>query len=269
VGKPAFEWGMVGAISANAVVLGAQTYVDGREQLFGWINGLFLVLYVIELVLRAHAVRWDMREFVRDRWNVFDLVVVVVSLLPAVRGVTMLLRMARIARVAKLMRYLPELRVAFTAVGKSALGVASMGAATALLIFIYGMAGTMLFGEVDAEHYGNIGNAMLTMFTMLTLENLPENIAMGQAVGGWTAVYFISYALIASFLIFNLFIGIVLNAMEEARDEAKAKKVEKHVSALSDEDAQALMYYLASSHQALEEVNFQLNRRNEMIIRNN
>ena len=58
---------------------------------------------------------------------------------------------------------------------------------------------------------------MLTMFVMLTLENFPDNVAMGQAVSQWTIVYFISYVLLASFLIFNLFIGIVLNAMEEAR----------------------------------------------------
>ena len=58
---------------------------------------------------------------------------------------------------------------------------------------------------------------MLTMFVMLTFENLPDNIEMGQQISEWTIVFFISYTVIASFLIFNLFVGIVLNTMEEAR----------------------------------------------------
>ena len=61
------------------------------------------------------------------------------------------------------------------------------------------------------------GEAMLTMFVMLTLENFPDNVAMGQEMSQWTILFFISYAVVMSFLIFNLFIGIVLNSMEEAR----------------------------------------------------
>src|SRR4051812_30785217 len=107
VGRPAFEWAMIVVITLNAVVMGAQTYVPGDDAIFEWINGVFLAVYVAELAIRAHAVQWDMKAFVRDRWNVFDLVVVLISMIPAVRGATMLLRLARIARVAKLMRYLP------------------------------------------------------------------------------------------------------------------------------------------------------------------
>jgi voltage-gated sodium channel len=95
--------------------------------------------------------------------------------------------------------------------------VASLALATGLLIFIYGMLGWVLFAGHDPAHYGDVGQAMLTLFVMLTLENFPDNVAMGQQVSNWTVLFFISYAVIMSFLIFNLFIGIVLNAMEEAR----------------------------------------------------
>ena len=86
-----------------------------------------------------------------------------------------------------------------------------------MLIFIYGMARLGAVRHHDPANYGNVGLAMLTMFVMLTLENFPDNVAMGQEISQWTIVFFISYVLLASFLIFNLFIGIVLNSMEEAR----------------------------------------------------
>ena len=87
-----------------------------------------------------------------------------------------------------------------------------------LKFLIYGMIGWAIFGQHDPENYGNIGRAMETMFVMLTLENLPDYIKTGREVSEWSIVFFVSYAVIASFLIFNLFIGIVLNSMEEARE---------------------------------------------------
>jgi len=142
---------------------------------------------------------------------------VVASFVPWLRENAMLLRVVRVARIVRVVRFLPDLRVIMGAVGRSMPGVASLAAATVLLIYIYGMLGWVLFGTHDPENYGNIGHAMLTMFVMLTLENLPDKIAMGQDVSDWTVLYFISYTVIVSFLIFNLFVGIVLNAMGEAR----------------------------------------------------
>jgi voltage-gated sodium channel len=123
-------------------------------------------------------------------------------------------------------RFLPDLRVLVAAAGRSVPGIASLAGATFVLIFIYGMLGWVLFAQQDPGAYGNVGQAMVTMFVMLTLENFPDNIAMGQQVSQWTILYFISYVMLASFLIFNLFIGIVLNSMEEAR-EADRKEHEK------------------------------------------
>ena len=163
------------------------------------------------------ACRWSPRQFVKDGWNVFDFVVVAVAFVPGLRENAMVLRMVRLLRIVRLVRFLPDLRLLVSAAGRSVPGVASLAAATFVLIFIYGMVGWVLFGDQAPESFGNVGQAMPTMFVMLSLENFPVDVAMGQQVSHWTIVYFISYVLLASFLIFNLFIGIVLNAMEEAR----------------------------------------------------
>ncbi len=215
-----FELTIVAVIVVNAIVLGMGTYADvaGRyEPLFGTIYNIILGIYVVELLIRLTAYRWNPREFVKDGWNIFDFVVVVASFVPALRANAMLLRLVRLLRIVRLVRFLPDLRLLVSAAGRSVPGIASLAAATFVLIFIYGMLGWVLFSDADPANYGNVGFAMLTMFVMLSLENFPDNVAMGQQVSQWTILYFISYVLLASFLIFNLFIGIVLNAMEEAR----------------------------------------------------
>ncbi len=169
---------------------------------------------------------------------------------PGLRATAMLLRLVRLARIVRIIRFLPDLHVVIGAIARSVpRGVASLAAATALLIYIYGMLGWIIFGNHDPEHYGNIGRAMLTMYVMLTLENLPENVDMGLAVSPWTVLFFISYSVILSFLVFNLFIGIVLNSMEEAR-AADRKKHERD----------DLLERLRSARQALEDAERELQR---------
>ena len=220
IANPVFDTVIIAVILFNAVILGLETFdslAGSHHALFGLINNVILGIYVVELLIRLTAFRWNARAYAEDKWNIFDFLVVVASFVPWLRENAMLLRVVRVARIVRVVRFLPDLRVIMGAVGRSVPGVASLAAATVLLIYIYGMLGWVLFGTHDPENYGNIGHAMLTMFVMLTLENLPDNIAMSQQVSEWTIVFFISYTVIASFLIFNLFIGIVLNSMEEAR----------------------------------------------------
>lgn len=220
IANPVFDTVMMGVIVVNAIILGLETFqplAAEHHALFATLNHVILGIYVVELLIRLTAFRFRPREFAQDRWNVFDFIVVVASLLPWLRENAMLLRLVRLLRIVRIVRFLPDLRVIVAAVGRSIPGVASLAAATVLLIYIYGMVGWVLFSGHDPEHYGNIGAAMLTMFVMLTLENLPDNIEMGLAISPWTVLFFVSYAILASFLIFNLFIGIVLNSMEEAR----------------------------------------------------
>lgn len=226
ISRPAFELSIVVVIVLNAVVLAMGTYADlatDHDRAFDLIYNVFLAIYVVELLIRLTACGWKPREFVKDGWNVFDFLVVAAAFVPGLRANAMLLRLIRLLRVVRLIRFLPDLRMLVSAAGRSVPGVASLGAATFVLIFIYGMVGWVLFANRDPGGYGNVGQAMLTMFVMLTLENFPDNVAMGQTVSHWTILFFISYVLLASFLIFNLFIGIVLNAMEEARAQDREK----------------------------------------------
>jgi voltage-gated sodium channel len=211
---------MLSVIFVNAITLGLETY-DSIERSIGdalqTANAVILGLFVVELFIRFGAEGFSPRRFFRSGWNVFDFVVIGASFLPGLRENATLLRLVRLARIVRAIRLLPDLRVLTVAVARSVPGVASLAVITLLLVYVYGMVGWVIFDEHDPANFGNIGQSMVTMFVLLTLENLPTYIEKGQELSNWTLLFYVSYVLVASFLIFNLFIGIVINSMEEAR----------------------------------------------------
>jgi voltage-gated sodium channel len=220
VDSPWFDPLMLGVIAVNAVTLGLETYASIDAAIGAQLhlaNEVILGLFVVELLIRmgAHAER--PRDFFRSGWNVFDFVVIAASFVPGVRENATLLRLVRLLRIVRAVRLLPDLRVLTVAVGRSVPGVASLAAITLLLVYVYGMIGWVIFHEHDPANFADIGQSMVTMFVLLTLENLPVYIERGQELSDWTLLFYVSYVLLASFLIFNLFIGIVINSMEEAR----------------------------------------------------
>jgi voltage-gated sodium channel len=224
---PAFNLFIFAVILANAVVLGLETYPRVEREagdLLRTLNDVFLAVFVVELVIRLAGFGSRPQDFLRSGWNVFDFLVVAASFTPGLRENAMLLRLARLARVLRIVRLLPDLRVLTIAIGRSIPGVMSLTVLALLILFIYGMVGWTIFGDHAPEQYGTIGEAMLTLFVTLTLENLPDQLALGRELSDWTILYFVSYALIAAFLIFNILIGVVINSLEEARTIEHARE---------------------------------------------
>ncbi len=216
----AFNLAIFAVILANAVVLGLETY-DGVRREWGatlaTLNDVFLGVFVVELAIRLIGFGSRPQDFFRSGWNIFDFVVVAASFAPGLRENALLLRLARLARVLRIVRLLPDLRVLTVAVGRSIPGVLSLVVLALIVLFVYGMVGWTIFADHAPRQYGTIGEAMLTLFVTLTLENLPDQIALGRELSEWTILFFVSYALVAAFLIFNILIGVVINSLEEAR----------------------------------------------------
>jgi voltage-gated sodium channel len=221
VDSAAFTSVIVATIAVNAVVLGLQTY-DGVVELWGGlldaINAACLAIFVVELLVRIGAYWPRPWEFFRSGWNVFDFVVIGAAFVPGIRQNSTLLRLVRLLRVVRIVRVLPDLRVLLLGVWRSVPPLASIGAVTAMILFVYGMVGWILFGDELPDQWGNIGRAMLTLFVMLTLENFPVYMDAAMEVEPWAWIYFVSFILVAAFIVLNVLIGIVLNSMEEARE---------------------------------------------------
>ncbi len=228
VDSSAFAAAVVAVILANALVLGLQTY-PGLDRRYGdtldLLNGIFLAFFVVEILLRIASYLPRPWRFFLDGWNVFDFLAVGLAFAPGLSENATVLPLARLARIVRVVHLLPDVRVLITAVVRSLPPLGSMAILTTLILFIYGMVGWQLFGDEQPQHWGTIGQAMLTLFVMLTLENFPQYMERGMEIHPWSWVFFVSFILVAAFIVINVLIGIVLNSMEEARELARRESL--------------------------------------------
>jgi voltage-gated sodium channel len=145
-------------------------------------------------------------------------VVVGAAFVPGLSKNSTLLRLARLARVVRVIRLLPDVRILLVAMARSIPPMLSLAVMAALVLYVYAMVGWMLFGDKDPEAWGDIGQAVLTMFVLLTLENFPDKLERGMEIEPLSWIFFVSFALLAAFILLNVLIGVVLNSMEEARE---------------------------------------------------
>jgi voltage-gated sodium channel len=214
-----FDAVIVVVIGANAVVLGLETYphLGTAEPLLRALEWSFRAVFVVEIAIRILAYGRRPQDFFRHGWNVFDFTVIAAAFIPGLHGESPILRIVRIARVLRLVRFSPGLRTIVAALLRSLPGVGGFLALAMVTLYVYGMAGWLIFAEHYPDEYGNIGRAVLTLFVLLSLETLPELIDQGMAVSPWTLVYYVSYVLITANLLINILIAVIVNSMEEAR----------------------------------------------------
>lgn len=214
-----FEVLIIVIIGANAIVLGLETYphLGHARPLLHGLEWSFRILFLAEIAVRILAYGRRPQDFFRNGWNVFDFVVTLAVFVPGLHGDTTALRIIRIARVLRLVRFSPGLRTIVSALLRSLPGVGGFLALALVTLYVYGMAGWLIFADHYPEQYGTIGRAVLTLFVLLSQENLPELIEQGLAVSTWTLVYYVSYILITVNLLVNILIAVIVNSMEEVR----------------------------------------------------
>jgi voltage-gated sodium channel len=255
-----FDLVIFAVIVANAVVLGLDTYdtIDSEAGgLLRTLNDVFLGIFVVELAIRIGSYGRRPGDFFNSGWNVFDFVVIGAAFVPGLRENSTLLRLVRLARVLRVVRVLPELRLLIVAVGRSLPGLASLTVMAVVLLYVYGMVGWLVFGDSLPDDYGNIGDAMLTLFVLLSLENLPTVMEQGIEVSDWAVPYYVSFVLIAALLVLNILIGVVINSLEEARElEWERKQEERRAAAAASLDAvdERRMRILAHLHELRQAV---------------
>nr|MDQ3934251.1 ion transporter [Actinomycetota bacterium] len=220
VASNAFDYVIAAVILANAAILGLETYDEIDRDVGGLLDALNKVclgIFVVELLIRFGSYGGRPQDYFRNGWNVFDFVVVGAAFVPGLSRNSTLLRLARLARIVRVVRLLPDVRVLLVAMGRSLPPLFSLGVLAALVLYVYAMVGWMLFGDEDPEAWGDIGQAVLTMFVLLTLENFPDKLERGMEIEPLSWIFFVSFALLAAFILLNVLIGVVLNSMEEAR----------------------------------------------------
>jgi voltage-gated sodium channel len=259
VDADAFQLVISGVIVLNAIVLGMETYPALQASMGSTLvllNDIFYIVFLIELVLRILSYGRRPWNFLRSGWNIFDLIVIGGALIPYLRAEAQILRLLRLARVIRLMRFLPDARVLVSTMGKAIPSVFSMLVFTVLILFVYGIIGWSMYGQQLPEQWGNIGQAMLTLFVLLTLENFPTYLEQAQPYNSLTPLFFLSFVIIAVFVVINLVIGIVIGSMEKAREEEVVAQRDLAKSGVGGADAErlALLDQLATVREQLDAI---------------
>lgn len=217
---------IIGLIVLNAITLGLETsksIMASYGGLLHAIDHILLAIFVIELGLRMIAHGW---RFWRDPWSVFDFAVVAIALMPDNEALGVL-RSLRILRALRLISAVPSMK---RVVNGLLAAVPSMGSIIMLLLllnYVYAVMATKLFGADFEEHFGTIGASFFTFFQIMTLEGWSQEIVRPvMAKYPWAWVFFVPYIVLATFMVLNLFIGIVVDAMQQQSAEAAEKVIE-------------------------------------------
>lgn len=229
-----FQRFIVGVIVVNAITLGLET----SERVVGPFGGLLhavdriaLTIFVVELTLRLAARGW---RLFRDPWSVFDFAVVGIALVPA-SGAFSVLRALRILRVLRLVSVVPSMRGVVAALLTAVPGMASIAALLGLLIYVAAVMATGLFGDGVPDRFGDLGTSLFTLFQVMTTDDWAAIAGETMAVRSWAWIFFVVYLLVSTFAVLNLFIAVVVRAMEEqVATEVKADVAEhQRVDALA------------------------------------
>ena len=237
---------IIALILINAVLLGLETSpaVMGKLGTFILIlDQTILTIFVIEILLRIYTYRLI---FWKDPWSLFDFSVVAIALIPA-SGPFAVLRALRVLRVLRLLTMVPSMRRVVSALLASIPGLGSIGLMLMIIYYVFAVMATNLFGTSHPEWFGTLGQSFYTLFQIMTLESWSMGIArpvMDTFPYAW--VFFVPFILIATFTMLNLFIAIIVNAMQTysaAEHEVTVEalhKTQEHIETDIHEELKAL-----------------------------
>ena len=244
--SPAFQRGVIALILLNAVTLGLETSASVMESWGGLLTALdrvLLALFTIEIAIRVFAFR---DRFFRDPWGVFDFVIVAISWAPD-SGPLAVLRALRVLRVLRLVSIIPSLRNVVEAMLGALPGMGSIVLLMLLIFYVFAVMAVKLFGGVMDEEFGSLGAAFLTLFQLMAMDDFGNVLRRAMEHEPWAWAFFFPFTIIATFVVLNLFIGVIVESIQtlrEQRGEASTKSALAAAAAARSEahlDAQTLL----------------------------
>lgn len=248
-----FQPVILAMIIAAGVLVGLETYPQLKHRhgaWFEWLDKLILAIFVVEIALKMGSQGRSPWRFFRDSWNTFDFAIVAACLLPLNGHYLAVLRLVRVLRVLRLVTALPRLQLLVGALLKSIPSMGYVGLLLFLLFYIYAVMGAFLFGANDPMHFGSLQASLLSLFRIVTLEDWTDimyiqmygsaryaiegfsGATQSRAMPVTAGAYFVSFVLLGTMIMLNLFIGVIINGMNETQREAEARERRKHQAQL-------------------------------------
>ncbi len=210
---------IVAVIIFNAIVLGMETskpIMAAAGDLILLLDTLCLTIFVIELVAKLFA---QGPRFFRGGWNIFDFVIVGVSLIPGNGGLSVL-RALRILRVLRVISVVPSLRRVVEGFVTALPGMGSVFLLMGIVFYIGAVMATKLFGTDFPQWFGTLGQSGYTLFQIMTLESWSMGIVRPvMEVYPYAWAFFVPFIMVTTFAVVNLLVGLIVNSMQDAHAE--------------------------------------------------
>lgn len=266
VSAPAFDRLIIALIILNAATLGLETspsFMARYGEIAGALDFAILLVFTIEVALRIYAYRLG---FFRTAWGWFDLIVVVVSYLPSLSGLSAL-RVFRVFRLFRLISMVPKMRRVIDGFFAALPGMGGVVAVLGLIFYVSAVITTQIFGQADfstlpegvteedvavmRELYGTMGASFFTLFQLMTLEDWAGGIVLPtMKVFPNALLFFIPYIVVTAFAVLNLFIGIIVDGMQDDREQ----QVEEEAAERKQEAERLRRQDIAREDRRFEEV---------------
>ena len=236
----------------NAITLGIGTS-DWAQANFGTLLNIIdktvLTIFVIELLLKLYAYGLS---FFRNSWNIFDLFVVSVGLLPATAGLSAL-RGLRVIRALRLLSVIPQMRAVVQALLDALPGMGAVIIMISIVFYVFGVMATIMYGDAFDEWFGTLGRSLYSLFQIMTLESWSMGIVrpvMIEYPMAWA--FFVPFIVITAFSVLNLFIGLLVNTMQSAVEADTEAEFEKLRALVREETDQVDAHVIELSEQIKE-----------------
>jgi voltage-gated sodium channel len=199
--------------------VGVSTYdVDEAVLRILFISDWFVtVFFVVEILIRFFSEKHK-KDFFKDGWNIFDTIIVTASLIPAGAGSSvMVLRLLRLARLLRVISFIPELRFVIEALIESLKKSIYVLILIFILLYIYGVAGVILFESIEGGRFEDLGEAIITLIQIMTLSSWETVMLPVMEIYPTSWIYFISFVVFSSIIVLNLFVAILVDVVSERR----------------------------------------------------
>jgi len=217
---PLFNIVVIGVIIFSAIYAGVSSYdVDERfEPIINALDYAITVFFLIEIIIRIFAEK-SFRDFLKDGWNIFDTVIVCLSLIPVGGSETVFVaRLLRIVRVLRIITVVPEFRGIIESLIQSLPRVSFIALLLFIFMYIWAAIGTMFFESIDPDRWGDIGKALMTLTQVATYDDWGAIMKVLSPHYFWVPLYFVSYIILNAVILLNMVIGVIVEVMTSKKD---------------------------------------------------
>lgn len=224
----AFELLVISVIIFSALLVGAKTYETSEtfQTILMFMDWFITLFFLTEITIRFVAEPRKL-DFFKNFWNVFDTLIVIVSIIPADNtDMAIIARLVRVFRVLRMISIIPELRLLLTSLVKAMPQLGYVMLLMFIIFYIYAAIGSTLFENINPDLWGDIAISMLTLFRVMTFEDWTDVMYETMEVYPLSWIFYLTFIFLSAFAFLNMVIGIVVNVMEQENAKVREAKME-------------------------------------------